>query len=280
MTVMSEPSVRTHWTLEDIDWAAFRADKVDPDLLTIAKTAALVELNSRDYVAYLRNIFGADADLMADIVRWGEEEAQHGRALGRWAQLADPAFNLDEAAARFNALYRLPLDLDHSVRGSPAGELLARCVVESGTSSFYSAIRDQTDEPVLKAIAGHIAADEFRHYKLFYDRKGAYAAIERPGLWSQILVALGRVKETDDDELASAYYAANVVDGAPYDRRVHARAYERVTLKVYRRRHIERGFAMIAKALGLAPHGLTVRLAAGAFWGLLRFRDRQNALAA
>ena len=47
--------------------------------------------------------------------------------------------------------------------------MIARCVVESGTSSYYSAIRDATEEPVLQEIAGRIAADEYRHYKLFYD---------------------------------------------------------------------------------------------------------------
>ena len=56
-----------------------------------------------------------------------------------------------------------------SIRGSKRGEMIARCVVESGTSSYYSAIRDATDEPVLKEIAGRIAADEYRHYKLFYE---------------------------------------------------------------------------------------------------------------
>ena len=86
-------------------------------------------------------------------------------------------------------------------------------MVESGTSSYYSAIRDATDEPVLKEIAGRIAADEYRHYKLFYEfftnrmsRKWAF--------WSKLWVAVGRVRESDDDELAYAYYCANVPPGA------------------------------------------------------------------
>jgi len=54
------------------------------------------------------------------------------------------------------------------VRGSRSGELIARCVVETGTSSYYTAIADATDEPLLKTYAGHIASDELRHYKLFY----------------------------------------------------------------------------------------------------------------
>ena len=53
------------------------------------------------------------------------------------------------------------------MRGSRAGELLARCVVESGTCSYYAALRDATREPVLRQICHHIAQDEARHYRLF-----------------------------------------------------------------------------------------------------------------
>jgi hypothetical protein len=111
-------------------------------------------------------------DVLDAIARWGEEESQHGRALGRWAEMADPNFRLQEAFARFRKGYKPAHFTDESagsVRGSRRGEMIARCVVESGTSSYYSAMRDATQEPVLQEIAGRIAADEYRHYKLFYD---------------------------------------------------------------------------------------------------------------
>ena len=100
--------------------------------------------------------------------KWAKEEEQHGLALGRWAELADPDFKLDDGFARFTAMYRIPVDATESVRGSRAAELCARCVVETGTSSLYSALRDAADEPVLKAICKNIALDEFKHYRLFY----------------------------------------------------------------------------------------------------------------
>src|SRR3546814_13918509 len=80
-----------------------------------------------------------------------------------------------------------------SVRGSRNGELVARCVVECGTSSFYSAIRDATDEPVLKAVAARIAADEFRHFKLFYDHLQRYQARRPMGRLRRLFVALTRI---------------------------------------------------------------------------------------
>ena len=117
-----------HWQLTDIDWSAFAAVAVDPRLLAAVKTAAVVEANSRDYVRYLHNVFANDPQFKSAVTRWGEEEAQHGAALGRWAELADPSFDFGASLARFRAGYSLPLATSHSVRGSCAGELLARCV--------------------------------------------------------------------------------------------------------------------------------------------------------
>ena len=47
-------------------------------------------------------------------------------------------------------------------------------MVEIGTSSYYTALADATKEPVLQIICRQIAADEFRHFKLFYDHLRRY----------------------------------------------------------------------------------------------------------
>ena len=141
-------------------------------------------------------------------------------ALGRWAQLADPSWDFDAAFERFRNGYQLPLDATASVRGSQAGEMMARCIVETGTSSYYSALKDATDEPVLKQICGKIAADEFRHYKLFYDhlrRCLKRDRLEQAG--AGCAIGWGRIAESEDDELAYAYYAANEPQDVPYDRK-------------------------------------------------------------
>ena len=113
----------------------------------------MVERNGGDYGIYLGRVFADDPAFVEDVKRWVGEEIQHGMALGRWAQLADPSWDFDAAFARFRAGYQLPLDATtQSVRGSQAGEMMARCIVETGTSSYYSALKDATDEPVLKQI--------------------------------------------------------------------------------------------------------------------------------
>ena len=151
---------------------------------------------------------------------------QHGDALGRWATLADPSWDYKAAFARFRAGYRIPLEAEASMRGSRTGELIARCMVETGTSSYYTALGEATAEPVLKQICRLIAADEFRHFKLFYDHMRRWLAREHIGLPRRLRIAAGRIGETEDDELAFAWHCANEPAGVPYDRApLHGRLY-------------------------------------------------------
>ena len=260
------------WTLDTLDWQDFDASRVDGDLLALVKAAALVEANAGDYVAYLRGVFAGDTAFLDSIVQWGAEEAQHGQALGTWAMRADPAWDFDAALAAFRQGYRVEVDATASIRGSRAGELLARQVVETGTSSFYTALRDATAEPVLRRIAGRIAADEFAHYRLF--ARAAAAAPPLP-LRERLRVAATRFAEAGDDELGWAWFAANVLPVEPhavYARRVHTRAYASRALRLYRRPHIAAGVAMTLRAVALDPAGLLARLLGGMLWGVVRMR--------
>src|SRR5579862_572811 len=134
------------WNLDtDIHWDAFDASKLDPEILKLTKAAALTEYNAATYTAYLVNVFKDDPEFQGFVHQWQLEEEQHGRALGRYAQLADPNFDFDATFKRFAEGYAIPVDVDASVRGSRVGEMVSRCVVETGTSSYYSAMREATD---------------------------------------------------------------------------------------------------------------------------------------
>lgn len=266
------------WTLDDIDWTCFRADAVDATTLAAVKTAALVEFNADDYVDYLQRVFADDAGTCAGIARWGREERQHGAALARWARLADPGFDFEAALARFRAGYQVHPGAEASVRGSRAGEMIARCIVECGTSSYYSSLRDATDEPLLREIAGRIARDEFHHYRLFHDAYGRYAAVDRIGLLTRLRIAIGRISEADDDELACAYWSANLAPlGLPYRRAESFALQQRAALRHFRREHVRRAVHMIARAVGLSPTGWPARVAAAVAWRLTRRRGAQAA---
>src|SRR6266496_2412278 len=146
------------WTLDDIPWQCFARSKhcqgisssvhepmppcfdrakLDPDIIRIVKAASLVEHNGAAYAHHLCRIFADDPEFQETARRWGEEEIQHGRALARWASLADPDFCFAAAFARFQDGFRVDFDSDRSRRGSRSGEMIARCIVEIGTSSYY-----------------------------------------------------------------------------------------------------------------------------------------------
>jgi rubrerythrin len=273
-----------HWTLDDLPWDRFDPSKVDPDTLKVMKAAALVEYNGGDYASYLCNVFPDDAEFCAEARRWAREEVQHGEALGRWAQMADPDFDFDAAFQRFLDGFRLPLDAKESVRGSRSGELVARCIVEVGTSSFYGSIGDTTDEPVLKEICKRIAADELRHYKLFYRFLRRYLESENISKARRVAIALGRINETEDDELACAYWAANSAPDAPYEHRKWCEAYMSRAFGYYRLPRIERATAMTWKAAGLDPQSRAVGWFATLAWRLMQYRkgrlEKAGALAA
>jgi rubrerythrin len=268
----------TGWSLDDIPWSSFDPAKVEPGMVAAIKAAALVEYNAPDYVNYLSRVFADAPETLANIERWGEEESQHGRALARWAELADPGWSFETAVARFRAGYKpahFASDDTVSVRGSRRGEMIARCVVESGTSSYYSAIRDATDEPVLKEIAGRIAADEFRHYKLFFETLQRQNEPELP-FWRRLIVAVTRINESDDDELAYAYYCANVRPEEeatkPYIREHYAKASLARSGRIYQRQHIKKLVQMVAKAIGASPQSRITDFTANLVWRALRMR--------
>ncbi|MGH6969216.1 MAG: ferritin-like domain-containing protein [Stellaceae bacterium] len=261
-----------HWTLDDIPWHRFDPARAEPALLRLAKAASLVEQNGADYTRYLCNVFADDPDFREAARIWGGEEVQHGAALGRWAMLADPAFDHAAACARFSAGFRVDLDAERSIRGSRAGELVARCIVEAGTSSYYTALAEATDEPVLCEICHRIAADELRHYKLFYTHMKRYLARERLGRLGRLRIALGRIRESEDDELSYAYFVANAAPDAVYERRRAHRDYLAAAARVYRPHHLERAVAMTFKAVGLRPHGRLNLLASDIVWRALRRR--------
>lgn len=260
------------WSLDDIPWHEFDPSKVSPALVSVTKAASMVEHNGYDYARYLREVFHDDPAFRQVIDEWAEEEVQHGKALRKWAELAEPGFDFDTSFRRFTEGYQLPQGVAQSVRGSRAGELIARCVVETGTSIYYTAIRDAAEEPALKALCAKIAADEFRHYKLFYDMLGKYLEREKIGFWKRLWIALGRVAESEDDELAYAYFAAHEPVGAPYDRRRYSNLYMMSAAKLYRRDHVERMTGMIFKAVGLSAQGWLHKLANALAWRALQWK--------
>ncbi len=265
-----------HWRIEEVPWDRFDPTKLDPQIVALVKAAALVERNGIDYGTYLNRVFAEDPDFRKAADRWSVEEVQHGDTLGRWAMLADPGWDFETAFKRYKDGYHLPLlDTDASIRGSRTGELIARCMVESGTSSYYSALGDAAEEPVLRDICRLIAADEFRHFKLFYDHMKRYLKRERISVFQRMRIAISRIGESEDDELAYAFYCGNSPPDAIYKHETAIAGYMSRAMTMYRYKHLERAVGMILKAIGLPPRGRVSGLAArGAWMFMCKRRDR------
>ncbi len=266
----------SNWTPADIPWHRFEPSLVDPDIVKLVKAASMVEFNAREYATYLGKVFSGDPAFQALALEWAESEVQHGQTLGRWAKLADQDFDHERSFKRFKDGFHVPVDVERSVRGSLSGELLARCVVETGTSSHYTAIREATSEPVLRELLTRIAADEWRHYRAFYELSKTYLAKERIGLAGRLRVVAGRVAESQDDELAYAYYAANGAEG-PFDRKRYNRAYARRAYPLYQPHLVERICAMLFKIVGLRPHSSLNRFIATRLYRFMKGRARRLA---
>jgi len=266
-----------HWRIEEVAWDQFDRTKIDARVVPLVKAAAMVERNGTDYALYLKHVFHDDPDFCQAADNWALEEVQHGDALGRWGMLADPGWDYAAAFARYKDGFRIDTAARVSVRGSHTGELIARCMVETGTSSYYTALAEATDEPVLQQICRHIAADEFRHFKLFYDHMRRYLRRENITLLRRLRIAAGRISETEDDELAFAYHCGNESDGPVYDHRRCLAAYMGQAMTFYRFHHIERGMGMILKAVGLPPRGRLCRLSSRLVWRLVQRRQRRFA---
>lgn len=264
-----------HWKIDDLPWAKFDATLCHTEILKIIKAAALVEFGGDKYANYLCNVFEGDSEFQAVAKEWAQEEVQHGIVLGRYAQLADPQFNFEKAYERFSTGYSINLDTNTSIRGSRSGELIARCIVETGTSSYYTALAEATDEPLLKAICLKIAADELRHYKMFYTYLKKYLTAEELNRLQRLKIGLSRVQESEDDELAYAYYAANTPLEAVYKRDEYTFAYMARAYSFYKPKHVDRVVGMVFKACGLKPNTMWHGVATKVAWRLMTKKTHQ-----
>lgn len=125
-----------NWTLDDISWRNFNPHLVKPELVPIVKQPAWLSWMRNNYATYLKNVFYDDLEFQDAARDWVVEEVQHGQALGRWAEMVDPTFNYQSCFQRFAEGYKIAVNSSASIRGSRSGELIARCIVETGTTSW------------------------------------------------------------------------------------------------------------------------------------------------
>lgn len=201
------------WSVDDIPYQALAYDRVRDDqrLFHIVASASFIEITSDLYTKNLVEFFHDDSEVVDWLSsNWEPEELQHGAALKRYVQTAWPDFDWETAYRGFLAEYSLCCTVDQ-LASTRALEMAARCVVETGTATFYRMLSEVSHEPVLKRLATEISADEVRHYKHFYRYFQRYRALEQPGRAAIFRTLLNRAADVDAED---AYFAFKAVFAA------------------------------------------------------------------
>lgn len=173
------------WQLKEIDFSAIRKEWVrdDDDLFYLLASASFVEILSELYAQNLIDHYQGDAQVVRWLQeRWQREEVQHGRAFKAYVQAVWPEFDWEGAYADFVQEYSALCTVEE-LEPSQALEMAARCVVETGTATFYHSLTRYTREPVLRQILANIKSDEVRHFTEFRHHFRKYNREEANSAW-------------------------------------------------------------------------------------------------
>jgi hypothetical protein len=266
------------WSMEDIPYAALARERVRDDrrLFYLVASASFIEITSDLYTQNLVEYFRHDREIADWLERvWQKEEVQHGAALRRYVETAWPDFDWDAAYQDFLAAYA-PLCTVDQLAATRALEMAARCVVETGTATFYRMLSERTHEPVLKLLAARISADEVRHYKHFYRWFLRYQAVERPGRAAVLRTLWNRAAEIDAEDAFLAFRAVFLARHPHSDcRKDDYDAYRKAIVQLGKHHY---PYGMMVKML-LKPLGLNAivgRAASAAIASALRFLLTRN----
>lgn len=245
------------WSMDAIRYSDIARDAVEDDalLFQIVASASFIEITSDLYTENLIEYFRDDPELVDWLAQhWEPEELQHGAALKRYVETAWPEFDWQRAYAGFFAEYSRCCSLEN-LAPTRALEMVARCVVETGTASFYRMLAEAAPEPILHQIASNIAADEVRHYKNFYYFFRRYRASEHPGRTAVLKTLWDRAQEVDTEDAYIAF--KHVFRVSKPEAEFQPADYETFRTGVRRmgREYFPYGMAlkMFLKPLGLAP---------------------------
>ena len=189
------------WTLADIPWDQVDHERArnDPTAYYVVTAASFVETAADLYTSNLVEHFPDPEAKHWLINYWQPEELQHGRALRTYVETVWPELDWTRHYNDFLTEYAL-LCTTEELEASHALEMVARCVVETGTSTFYTTLHNIMDEPVLKTLTGLIRQDEVSHYNHFRHFFESYQKRERIGRIGVIRSLFRRYTEVENED--------------------------------------------------------------------------------
>lgn len=242
---------------EEISFAGLMRGEIkeDQQLFYMLAAASFVEITSDLYSGNLIALFHNDGEITSWLSHdWEPDELLHGACLQNYVQTVWPDFDWHAGYRGFWADYSRCCAIDRLAE-SPAQELVARCVVETGTASFYRALSEMTTEPVLKDLTARICADEIRHYKNFHRFFLRYRRQEQTSRFAILRSLWRRTKEIKVEDSFIAF--KHVFLAANPGRDFQTSDYDdfRAGVRKLARRHFPYDMAvrMILKPLELSP---------------------------
>lgn len=213
------------WTLDSIPWKDIQKEQIagSDTLFYMVATASFIEVTSDIYTGNLVRHFADDSEVSAWLAdRWEPEELQHGRALKRYVNEVWPDFDWETHYAAFKTEYT-QLCKPEMLLPERSLEMASRCVVEMGTSCYYTALHHSVTEPVLARITRHIYEDEIGHYKYFYRYFRRYRERENTSRVQVAGALWSRLKTIDDEDtyISVKHVHAWRHPDRPYDRAVY-----------------------------------------------------------
>ena len=221
------PVYKQGWTMDDVHWSLFDPSKVEPSLLATVKAAALVEYNAPDYVIYLKRDLrrrrpgdhrrhramgprrGPARPRPGALGRDGRSQLQAGRGLCPLPQGLHPR-PFQRQRRRLGARLAPGRD-DRPLRGGIAAP--PPITRPSGTRPTSRCCRRSPAASPPTSTVTTSCSTTLQH-------------AQPSPIWASgrsSAIAVGRVRESDDDELAYSYYCANVSPEEeatiPYDRK-------------------------------------------------------------
>jgi hypothetical protein len=189
------------WSLADIPWGDIRPAAIanNESFFYLVAAASLMESATDLYTENLVNFFIGDDEVTSWLRNyWLPEELQHGCALRRYVQIAWPEFDWELAYRQFVEEFKPFCDV--ALEAARSLELASRCVVETGTASYYTTLSRASPEPVLAGLTRRIVEDEVRHYKHFYRFFRRYRNIESPSRAAVIPALWRRLRMSGGDD--------------------------------------------------------------------------------
>ena len=192
---------RSQWNLADLDLQRIDHECVRDDSLTyyLVASASFIETAADLYTSNLVLHFPDPLAREWLSTHWRPEELRHGRALRAYTEIAWPDLDWQEGYAGFFDEYSRLCTMEQ-LEGSRALEMAARCMIETGTATFYTTLHAWAREPVLKQLTGLIRRDEVRHYNHFRSFYHTYQAEERVGRLRVLRALQKRFTEAEEED--------------------------------------------------------------------------------